>query len=401
VSSAIVVSGMGCITAAGLGWEQLWRACVDGVSFSRLVRPPSASPNVSPPEVAMAAVSDEVVAEALSTLDPALIKRPTRHIKCALAAVADLVSGIRGDIGGPRAGVIWGSGTSTLRPIEEGYEALFFAGKSRVSPLTVSNSMVSAPAGAIARLLGLRGASFSVGSACASSAHAISVGAALLRAGILDRVIVGGSEVLLDHGAISAWTSTGVVSRTRCRPFHRNRNGILLGEGAAALLLEREKDAAAAGRPVLARLRGSGWSTGETELMSPDPAAVRAVMDQVREALHPADRVVMNCHATGTRAGDEVEAASIAEAFADYAGELRVGYTKHVTGHTMSASGALEAVISIANLQKDDTTVIDEELDDVFAPRFRAPLSARPDVAVSNSFGFGGMNCALIFERAL
>jgi 3-oxoacyl-(acyl-carrier-protein) synthase len=239
-----------------------------------------------------------------------------------------------------------------------------------------------------------------VGSACASSAHAIAVGAAFIRSGILDRAVVGGSEVLLDHGAISAWTSTGVVSRTVCRPFHPDRDGILLGEGAAALLLEREPDALAAGRTVLARLRGSAWSTGETELMSPDPAAVQEVLRQVRELLHGSDTVVMNCHGTGTRAGDEVEARSIAAQFAGYEGQLRISYTKDVTGHAMSASGALEAVISIQSLLNPDSLSIEPGVGALMPQRFIAALGSKPGVAVSNSFGFGGMNCSLVFEAA-
>lgn len=395
----VVVTGVGCVTAAGLGWEALWRACVDGLELAEIVSPQSASSSAKPLQVPMAAVSDDVVQGAVSRLDASRIKRPTRHIQCVLAAIADLTGRPGFALNADRTGVIWGSGTSTLRPIEDGYEALFLAGKARVSPLTVPNSMVSAPAGAIARVLGLKGVSFSVGSACASSAHAVSTGAALVAAGTLDGAIVGGSEVLLDHGAIAAWTSTGVVSKTACRPFQADRDGILLGEGAAALMLEREEDARASGHPILARLRRSAYSTGETELMTPDPAAVLGVLQQVRAALKRDDVAVMNCHATGTRAGDQVEAAGINEAFRDFEGELRVSFTKAVTGHAMSAAGAIEAVVSIANLRADGAVDVDARCGPLLDERFRRPLSRRANVAVSNSFGFGGMNCALVFER--
>ena len=397
--TSVVVTGMGCISAAGLGSEALWRACVDDRPLAKVVGPASAGLSLPSLAVPMAVVSDDVVGGAVARLDASLVKRPTRHVRCALTAVVDLTDGLGHALDGRRAGVIWGSGTSTLRPIEEGYEALFLAGKARVSPLTVPNSMVSAPAGAIARALGLKGVSFSVGSACGSSAHAIATGAALVAAGTLEGAIVGGSEVLRDHGAIAAWMSTGVVSKTTCRPFQADRDGILLGEGAAALLLEREDRARASGRPVLARLRCCAYSTGEVELMSPDPAAVLDVMRQVRAALRPQDVVVMNCHATGTRAGDAVEAAAINEAFRDYEGELRISHTKATTGHTMSAAGAIEAVVSIANLHADEAIAIDARCGPLLDERFLRPLTRRPDVAVSNSFGFGGMNCALVFER--
>lgn len=397
--ASVVVTGTGCMSAAGLGGEALWRACVDGLPLAQVVGPAPPHASVRPLAAPMAAVSDAVLREAVARLDPSLVKRPTRHIECALAAVADLTNGSGDALDGARAGVVWGSGTSTLQPIEDGYEALFLAGKARVSPLTVPNSMVSAPASAIARALRLQGVSFSVGSACASSAHAIATGAALVAAGTLDQAVVGGSEVLRDHGAIAAWLSTGVVSKTTCRPFHPDRDGILLGEGAAAMMLEREDGARASGRPVLARLRGSAYSTGEVELMSPDPAAVLGVMRQVRAALRPGDAVVMNCHATGTRAGDAVEAAAINDAFRDFEGELRISHTKATTGHTMSAAGAIEAVVSIAHLHAGEALPADAACGPLLDERFLRPLSRRPNVAVSNSFGFGGMNCALVFER--
>lgn len=399
-NDGIVVTAIGSITSGGVGIDRLWSTVIDGKAQPRrLTLTSSFLPHLDH-DVTMFAVADADIAASLSLHDEKLLRRLTRHDKIALAAISDMRARI-GPMDFSRTAVVWGNGSSTIEPLERGYGAMFAQSKLRVSPLTIPTSMVSAPAAAIARELQTCAPSFSVGSACASSAHGVAIGAMLLANRVTDRVVVGGSEALRDLGAVCAWASTGVLSTTTCRPFDIDRDGIVLGEGAASLLLELEDVAIKEGRKPLARLRGASFSTGEAEMMTPSRSAVYAAVAPVQSLVNTRDILFVNAHGTGTVAGDSVEAETINHVYGSLDNPVQVTFSKHITGHTMSASGAIEAALCVKALgesRHDQATCYPSDTVSLIDPRLQGNLKDKPNLAVSHSFGFGGMNCCLAFE---
>jgi nodulation protein E len=398
---AVVVTGLGAVTAAGAGVAALWKACAEGHRNQR-VQLFSGPADVAGYEALVAPVPEGSESTNLSERLLMLARRHDRGCHFALSAIAEALAQARlagKDHDLEDAGLIWsGSATSSV-VTDAAYTKLFLEKADRLSPLTVPLGMASATASLAALAFGVGGASFSVGSACASSAHAVAVGAQLLQSGAVSRAIVGGSELSCVYGSIAAWSGAPVLSRTGCWPFQERRDGIVLGEGAGALVLERLSDARARGAPILASLLQAESTTGSKDVVSPDERAIRRLLARIRVP-QGASRLVVNAHATGTKVGDETEARVLCDWIEQSQIEVRVSATKPTTGHTLGASGAIEAVVSVASLQHG-----------VAPGRFEQQLIAGvpgassdetefvPDLALSNSFGFGGANCALLFGR--
>lgn len=304
-----------------------------------------------------------------------------------------------------RVAVIVGSANAGIDVLEEGYGRLFVDGGAP-RPMTIPQTMGSAPASRIAREIGARGPVFGVSSACASAAHAIVVGAALLRSGLVDVAVVGGADSCFAPGFLRAWDSLRVVSPDTCRPFSRDRNGLILGEGAGILVLEAPDFAARRGATVVADLLGGGMASDAGDLLAPDPAGMeRAMRLALAAAGVSADAVgYVNAHGTGTGANDRAEAAALRTVFGGRAEPIPVSSTKSMIGHALGAAGAIEAIVTIAALEAGllpptlnflgvDPEVGIEPIPDVARP-------AAIDVALSNSFAFGGLDVSLAFGRA-
>jgi 3-oxoacyl-(acyl-carrier-protein) synthase len=291
--------------------------------------------------------------------------------------------------------------------MEVSYTQMFTARPPRVHPYTVVRVMANSAASHLAMRHQLRAAQLAVSNACASSAQAIGEALWLLRTGRADVALVGGSEAMLHIGSALGWQAMGVMApldadapEQSCRPFDDARKGLVLGEGAAALVLETEAHARARGATPLAALAGYGHSVDAVHLSRPDVAGqVRAMQAALRDAgLQPQDIGYINAHGTATEVGDAVEAESVATVFGQRA--VPVSATKALHGHLIGAGGALELVATVQALRRQQlpprahvrASGLSEQVDLVTGGARPAALRA----AMSNSFAFGGSNVALI-----
>lgn len=309
------------------------------------------------------------------------------------------------DLDPSRCGVVYAAGLGH-QTLDEGYEAFYRAGKTRLHPFLVPRGMPSAPASQLSMAFGLIGPSFATASACASSAHAIGLAGHLVRSGWLDLALTGGAEASLVPGMVCAWEGLRVLSGDTCRPFSLDRSGLVLGEGAAALVLEDWDRAVRRGVEPLAEWVGVGMSADAADITAPSAdGAARAMAAALADAGLDASAVdYVNAHGTGTRLNDATEVAALRQVFGSRLQALPVSSSKGQFGHTLNAAGALEAVVSVLALQQgrlpasvghrapDPACAIDC----VAEPGRRAAL----DHVLSNSFAFGGLNAALVFRRA-
>ena len=277
--------------------------------------------------------------------------------------------------------------------------------RHRAHPLTVPRVMMNAAASQITMDLGLMGPAFTVSSACSSSNHAIGQAFWMVRSGAAEVAVAGGSEAPFAFGHLKGWDAIRAVSPDTCRPFSRDRSGMVLGEGGAMLVLEPLEAALARGATVLAELVGFGMSADAHHLTAPSAeGAARAMRAALRDAgLDPGQVGYVNAHGTGTAANDPMETAAIRAVFGAHADRLAVSATKSMHGHALGAAGALEAVATVLALRHGllpptaNYNEPDPECDlDVVPNRARA---AEVEHAISNSFAFGGLNAVLAFRR--
>jgi 3-oxoacyl-[acyl-carrier-protein] synthase II len=310
------------------------------------------------------------------------------------------------------AGVYWGTGLGGACSIEDAYRLLFTSARGRLRPTTVVHGMSNSSAAYISMALGFRGPQLNISTACASSAMSIGEAVRAIQHGQADVIVAGGSEALLTFGNLTAWEAMRAIANVdpddpsrSCKPFSADRSGLVLGEGAAAVVLESEAHARARGATMHAFVTGYGNAGDASSISRPDSGGqVRAIRLALAEAgRQPADVQYVNAHGTATQAGDVVETTALKEAFGDHARALWISSTKALHGHLLGAAGALEAVISVlalthgvvpptAHLDRPDPAC---DLDYVPNVARQRPL----DLVMSNSFGFGGMNAVLIFEK--
>jgi nodulation protein E len=302
------------------------------------------------------------------------------------------------------AAVITGSCMGGRFTDEIGYWELFHHGRTRVHPLTIPLGMSNAGASHISMEYGLHGPAYTFSTACSSSAHAIGNALWMVRSGAAPMAIAGGSEAPLFLGGLKAWEAMRVVSPDTCRPFSANRSGMILGEGAAMMVLEPLESALARGAKPLAEIVGFGMSADACHVTQPSAeGAARAIRSALRDGgLAPEQVGYINAHGTATEANDRMEAAAIHAVFGGRADALPVSSTKSMHGHTLGAAGAIEAVATVFALEKGilpptaNFTEADPECQlDVIPNHARA---ASVEVALSQSFAFGGLNAVLAFR---
>lgn len=313
-----------------------------------------------------------------------------------------------------RSGVFWGTGGGGTHTIERSYEDLFLRQRPRISPLSVILGMNNAAAAQIAIALGLGGSNFTYSVACASSAIAIGEAFQRIRRGEAPLALAGGSEAPLTFGVIRAWESLQVLAlgdaagaHAVCRPFDADRHGLVLSEGAGALVLEDWEHAEQRGARIYAELAGYGSSCDHGHLSRPDPdgqcRALRAALDDA--AMHATEVDYVNAHGTATREGDVAEIEALRRIFADHAAEVAVSATKSMHGHLMGAAGAMEAIVTVLALHRQalpPTAFLDRP--DAACGGVRHVVRGEADVplraALSNSFAFGGSNAVLAMRAA-
>lgn len=303
-----------------------------------------------------------------------------------------------------RAGVIMGTAGGGYNTIDDSYRTVYPQGKNRVHPFTIPRLMHNAPAAHLAMRHGLRGPSFAVSTACASSNHAMGLAFQMVRSGAADVMLTGGSEATLCFGGIKAWEALRVLSPDGCRPFCATRNGLVQGEGAAVFVFEDWDRATARGADILAEVAGFAMTSDAGDIVVPAPdGAMRAMQGAMQDAgLNTADIGYINAHGTGTAVNDRTEAQVIHQLFAGV--PPLVSSTKSMHGHLLGATGAVEALACILALRDGIIApTAGHHAVDPDCPVDCVPNEARRtlvDAALSNAFAFGGMNACLAFRRA-
>ena len=392
----VVVTGTGCVSALGHSVAAFWSALQEGRN------------GLSGPEEAISDLKVAVVG-AIPTPDPRdmLDRRQLpmldRFSVLALVAAQQAIeqSGLPLDRVGHRTGCIVGVGTAGGETIDALYRRLFVEGPKRATAFTVPRVMPSAPASQISMGHGVRGPVFTVSSACASSNHAIATAVWMLRNGVIDAAVVGGTEAPLTYGILKAWEALRVMAPDTCRPFDRNRKGLVLAEGAGMMVLERANQAMARGAEILAEIAGVGMSADAADLVAPTivgaAAAIQACLTDAK--LSPEDIDYVNAHGTGTIANDITEINAIKTVFGSAAHGLAISSTKSMHGHALGASGSLELIAVIEAIRRGivpptmNIEEIDPECDLDVTPNCARERPIR--AAVSNAFAFGGTNAVV------
>ncbi len=305
-----------------------------------------------------------------------------------------------------RSGVILGTSGGGLNTQDENYRAVYEEGKNRVHPFIVPKLMNNAAASHVSMEWNLRGPSFTVATACASSNHAMGQAFNMIRSGMADVMVTGGSESMLCFGGIKAWEGLRVMSRDACRPFCATRNGMVQGEGAGVFVFEDRDHAIKRGADILCEVAGFAMSSDASDIVMPSKqGAARAIAGAIADAGVAKDAVgYINAHGTGTAANDKTECAAVADVFGAHADRLMMSSTKSMHGHLIGGTGAVELLACIMALRDGviAPTINYEEPDpecalDVVPNEAR---EAEVDVVLSNAFAFGGLNAVLALRRA-
>ena len=300
-----------------------------------------------------------------------------------------------------RSGVVLGNSGGGMTTLDDNYRTVYEDGKNRVHPFVVPKLMNNAAASHVSMEFNLKGPSFTVASACASSNHAMSTAFQMVHGGFAPVMITGGSESMLCFGGVKAWEGLRVMSKDACRPFSANRNGMVQGEGAGIFVFEEYEHAKARGAEILAEVAGFAMTSDASDIVMPSKrGAARAISGAMADAKIAPDTVgYINAHGTGTAANDKTECAAVADVFGQHANNLMISSTKSMHGHLIGGTGAVELLACIMAL-KDGViapTINYEEPDpecalDVVPNEAR---EAKVDVALSNAFAFGGLNAVL------
>jgi len=305
-----------------------------------------------------------------------------------------------------RAGVVLGTSGGGLTTQDENYRAVYEEGKNRVHPFIVPKLMNNAAASHVSMEWNLRGPSFTVATACASSNHAMGLAFQMIRSGMADAMVTGGSEAMLCFGGIKAWEGLRVMSKDACRPFSATRNGMVQGEGAGIFVFEEFDHARARGAEILAEVAGFSMSSDAADIVMPSKqGAARAISGALRDGgIATEDVGYINAHGTGTAANDKTECAAVADVFGAHADRLMISSTKSMHGHLIGGTGAVELLACIMALRDGviAPTIGYEEPDPECALDVvpNVAREARVDVVLSNAFAFGGFNAVIALRRA-
>jgi 3-oxoacyl-[acyl-carrier-protein] synthase II len=407
----IAITGLGVVTPIGLNLGDFWAATLAGASGIAPIEHFDASKY----SVRFGGYCKGF--EAGRYLEHKAAKNTDRFVHLAVAA-ADMAledAGIRPaeEADPARAGAIIGSGIGGIDEIYEQTGRLLSRGPDRVSPFFVPKMMINAAAGQLAMRYGLRGPNFATASACASSLHAIQVAAMFIRGGQTDLMLAGGAEAALDELGLSAFCAARALSTRNdapseaSRPFDKDRDGFVLGEGAGVIVLEELERARARGARIYAELAGCGASDDAHHITAPEPegaGAARAMRMALEDAgLRPEDVQLVNAHGTSTPLGDVAETRAIKAVFGEHARKLAVTATKSQIGHLLGAAGVvglISAALAIEHAVAPPTInyrTPDPECDLDCVPNAPRPLEVR--AAIANAFGFGGHNATAALRR--
>jgi 3-oxoacyl-[acyl-carrier-protein] synthase II len=408
----VVVTGMGVLACNGTSVADYWSALIAG----RHGIAPFTGIDVSKHKTTFGG-QVKLDAAALVVGDPKQAKRKDRFVLLALKAAWEAIndSGLKPkEWADPfRVGVVAGSGIGGLATIEEEHANLVNRGPSRVSPFLVPKMIVDSVAGDVSIAFGAKGPNYCITTACATSSNCIGASFHHIRTGLCDVMFTGGAEAPITHLGIAGFNSIGALSTrndspgTACRPFDKDRDGFIIGEGAGMLVLEELEHARRRGARIHAEIVGYGTTGDAHHETAPDPTGV-AGAECMRQAMRdgkvdPARVGYINAHGTSTYYNDAGETAVIKQAFGDHARKLAISSTKSMTGHTLGAAGGIEAIATILALREGvlpptiNYATPDPACDLDYVPN--QARQQRAEYALSNNLGFGGHNASLVFKR--
>jgi beta-ketoacyl-acyl-carrier-protein synthase II len=404
----VVITGIGVFASTGRNAESFFDTLAHGRSAIQRITQfdPSALSVQIAAEIAGYEPTDYFPAKRLDLLD--------RFSQFALLASKEALesSGVEiRDEERPRFGVVTGTGMGGASTFESGYYNLFAKQATRLHPFTIPKIMHNAATSQICMEYGAQGPALTTATACSSAGHAMGEAFHIIKYGIADLMLTGGTESPVTFGMIRSWESVRVLAMgdgdpsRACRPFSADREGLVMGEGAGMILLEELEHAKRRGAKIYAELAGFGMSSDAGHITQPSidgPArAVRMALDEAQ--VNPEEVDYVNAHGTGTRLNDVTETQVLKEVFKDHARRLAISSTKSMHGHVMGATGAVEMVATIQAIERGlipptaNYTQPDPECDLDYVPNTAREKSVR--VAISNSFAFGGLNAVLLVRR--
>ena len=411
----VVITGLGALTPVGKSAPETWRALVNGEN------------GIAPITAFDASQYKTQFAGEVKGFDPTTVidkkeaRKMDRFTQFSVCVADEALRDSGLDLekeDRTRVGVIWGSGMGGLLTIEE--QIIDFAkgdGVPRFNPFMIPKAIPSIAAGQISIRFGLGGLSFSVSTACSSSSHAVASAFDQLRLGHADILLTGGADADVTYSGVGGFSSMHALStnnehpETASRPFSKSRDGFVLGEGAACLILEEYEHAKARGAKIYAEMVGEGMTSDAYHMTAPDPngkGAERVMRLAIKDAgLQPEDIDYINTHGTSTPLGDVTELKAIQRVFGDHVYEMNLDSTKSMTGHLIGATGAVEALTCVMALKdgiipptiNHDPEDEDENIDYRINFTFGKAQKRNIKYALSNTFGFGGHNACLIFKK--
>lgn len=396
----VAITGIGAITALGHTAAALWNGVQSGACGIRPIA------NIPTDRLAVSHAAEVIGFDPAAHFDSRRLTTIDRTSQLALVAAREAMAGRSlAELEPARAGVILGAAIGQ-ETFDSSYKSLYGENAKRLHPMTVPRIMPNAPASHVSMEFGARGPCFATASACASSTHAIGLAFQMIRSGMMDLALTGGSDASIVVGFMKAWDALRVLSPDACRPFSADRNGLVIGEGAAILVLEEWHHAKMRGADIHAELIGFGMSADAGELTAPDAnGAARAMQAALSDAAVTADEVdYVNAHGTGTRLNDKTEVAALRHVFGPHLDAMPVSSSKSMHGHCLNAGGAIEAAITALALRQGILPPTigfrapdpDCAIDCVPNEARHAPIQ----IAMSNSFAFGGLNAVLLLRRA-
>lgn len=406
----VVITGVGAVTPIGNNVKEFWEGLVNGKN------------GVGP--ITRFDVTDfkTKFAFEVKNFDPGEIidvkerNRMDLYAQYALVAAEEAIqhSGLDLEkIDPERAGCIIGSGIGGIRSFEDEHSKFVQSGAKRVSPYFIIQMIIDMAAGLVSMRYNLKGPNYAVVSACATASHAIGNAYYLIERGDADIIVTGGSEAAITEMGVAGFNSMRALSTNNedylhaCRPFDKNRDGFVMGEGAGILVLEEYEHARKRGANIIAEVKGVGFTADAYHVTAPAPGgegAVRAMKMAMKDAgLNPEDIDYINAHGTSTPYNDKNESDAIKTAFGDYAYKLNISSTKSMTGHLLGAAGAIEMIASALAVKNDiipptiNYQEPDPECDLNYTPNVAVERKVR--AAISNTFGFGGHNACLLVTK--
>jgi len=411
----VVVTGLGALTPIGNTIDEYWNSLLNGVSGAA----PITHFDASKFKTRFACeLKNFDVTEFMPRKNARKMDRFTQY---AMVATDEAIVNSKLDlekINKDRVGVIWGAGIGGLETFQN--EVINFCdgdGTPRFNPFFIPKMIADIASGHISIKHGFRGPNFATVSACASSSNALVDAFNYIRLGKANAILAGGSEAAVTETGIGGFNALHALSqnndnpKTASRPFDKNRNGFVLGEGAGALFLEEYDHAIARGAKIYAEVVGGGLSGDAHHITAPHPegkGAINAMKEALRDAEISPDKIdYINVHGTSTQLGDIAESKAILSVFGEHAYELNISSTKSMTGHLLGAAGAVEAIACVLAVSQDivPPTINHEEIDPDFDPKlnftFNKAQERTVNYALSNTFGFGGHNATLILKKYL